>query len=171
MKYNNFIINLLQGIFTIVGLILITIGYFSEPGSTTDDGSPLDTFLYLLGSFFILLPLVLFGIIRYFLRRAAAKRAWLVENGIKGKARVLKMHNTHFYINGVPQMALDLQITTSLGERYKTSHKTVVPMQYYNIIRPDRDLPVYIDPNNKNKLFIDFQQAWMDLAKKNPTTQ
>ena len=66
------------------------------------------------------------------------------------------------------QMAMDLQITTTLGERYETTHKTVVPMQYYNIIRPDADLPVYIDPNNKNKLFIDFQQAWMDIAKKNP---
>ena len=43
-------------------------------------------------------------------------------------------------------------------------------MQYYNIIRPDADLPVYIDPNNKNKLFIDFQQAWMDIAKKNPAS-
>jgi len=168
MKHNNFIFNLLQGIFTIVGLVLITIGYFSAPGSTTNDGYPLNTFLYLLGGFFIVWPLVLFGVIRYFYKRAAGRRAWLVENGIRGKARVLNMRGTHIYINKVPQMAMDLQITTSLGERYETTHKTVVPMQYYNIIRPDADLPVYIDPNNKNKLFIDFQQAWMDIAKKNP---
>lgn len=166
MKYNNFILNLLQVIFTLVGIGLIAAGYFAKPGSTTDDGYPLDTFLYMLGIFFVIWPIVLFGAIRFFFNRAAKRRAWLVANGIKGKARVLKMENTNIYINGVPQMVMDLQIITALGERYQTTYKSVVPMQYYNIIRPDVDLPAFIDPTDKNKLFVDFQQAWTDIAGK-----
>lgn len=168
MKQNNFVFNLLQIIFTLVGLGLVTAGYFAAPGSTTDDGYPLNYFLYALGGFFIIWPVVLFGIIRYFIRRAAAREAYLVNNGLKGKARVLNMRPTNLYINRVPQMEMDLQITTEHGELYETSYKKAVPLQYYNIIRPDVDLPVYIDPGNRNKLFVDFQQAWMNMAGKNP---
>lgn len=168
MTANNFVFNLLQIIFTLVGAGLIAGGYFAAPGSTTDDGYPLNYFLYSLGGFFIVWPIILFGVIRYFIRRAAARQAYLVNNGIKGKARVLNMRPTNVYINRVPQMIMDLQVTTELGERYETAYKRTVPMQYYNIIRPDLDLPVYIDPNDKNKLFVDFQQAWTDIAKKKP---
>lgn len=166
IKPNNFVFNLLQIIFTLVGLGLIAGGYFATPYAKTDDGYSLKYFLYILGGFFIVWPLLLFGVIKYFIRRAAARQAWLVENGIKGKARVLNMRGTNVYINRVPQMMMDLQVTTELGETYETTYKKTVPMQYYNIIRPDLDLPVYIDPNNRNKLFVDFQQAWVDIAGK-----
>lgn len=166
MKENNFVLNLLQVIFTVVGAGLIVGGYFAHPGSTTKDGFALNYFLYVLGGFFIIWPMILFGAMRYFARRSAARQAFLVSQGIKGKARVLNMRSTNIYINKVPQMVLDLLIVTELGERYETSYKKTIPMQYYNILRPDVDLPVYIDPNNKNKLFVDFQQAWMYMARK-----
>ena len=170
MKPNNFVFNLLQIIFTLVGLGLIAGGYFVTPEAKTDDGYPLNYFLYTLGGFFIVWPLLLFGVIKYFIRRATARQEYLVNNGIKGKARVLNMRGTNVYINRVPQMVMDLQVTTELGETYETSYKKTVPMQYYNIIRPDLDLPVYIDPNDRNKLFVDFQQAWMDIAKQDPAS-
>jgi len=157
---------LVQIIFTLVGLGLIAGGYFATPDAKTDDGYALNNFLYSLGGFFIIWPIILFGVIRYFFRGAAARQKWLVENGIKGNARVLNMHGTNIYINRVPQMMMDLKVTTELGESYETSYKKTVPMQYYNIIRPDLDLPVYIDPNDRNKLFVDFQQAWIDIAGK-----
>jgi len=166
MKHSNFVFNLLQIIFTLVGLGLIAGGYFATPDAKTDDGYPLNNFLYSLGGFFIIWPIILFGVIRYFFRRAAARQKWLVENGIKGNAPVLNMRGTNIYINRVPQMMMDLKVTTELGESYETSYKKTVPMQYYNIIRPDLDLPVYIDPKDRNKLFVDFQQVWMDKAKK-----
>ena len=165
MKQNNFVFNLLQVIFTLVGLGLIAGGYFAAPGSKTDDGYPLNYFLYALGAFFIVWPLLLFGVIRYFIWRAAARQEYLVKNGLKGKARVLNMRPTNIYINRVPQVVMDLQVTTDYSERYETSYKKAVPMQYYNIIRPDVDLPVYIDPDDRNKLFVDFQQAWIDMAR------
>lgn len=166
MKPNNSVFNLLQVIFTVVGLGLIAGGYFAAPGSTTDDGYPLNTFLYALGGFFIVWPIVLFGTIRYFFRRAAARETFLMNNGLKGKARVLNMRPTNVYINGMPQVVMDLQVTPDYGQRYETTYKKVVPMHYNNIIRPDVDLPVYIDPADRNKVFVDFQQAWMNMAKK-----
>ena len=164
MMKNTFVLNLIQIIFTLVGLGLIAGGYFASPGSLTDDGFPLNTFLYALGGFFVVFPLVLFGAIRYFFRRAAERQAWLIENGIKGKARVMNMHQTNVYINRVPQMMLNLQVTTNVGEQFETTYKKAIPMHYYNIIRPDVDLPVYIDPSDRTKMFVDFEKAWGDIA-------
>jgi hypothetical protein len=165
-----FVLNLLQVIFTLVGAGLITGGYFAAPGSRTDDGLPLNYFLYGLGGFFILFPLLLFGIIRYAIKRTAARQAWLMQNGIKGKARVLNMQQTHVYINRIPQVVLHLQVTTNLGETFETNYKKAIPLQYYNIINPDVDLPVYIDPANRTKLFVDFQGAWKKMASNNSSS-
>jgi hypothetical protein len=165
MKQNTFVLNLIQIIFTLVGLGLIAGGYFASPFSQTRDGFPLNTFLYMLGGFFIVFPLVLFGAIRYFIKRSAERQAYLVANGIKGKARVLNMRPTNVYINRVPQVVMDLQVMTNLGERFEATYKKAIPIQYYNIIRPDVDLPVYIDPADRTKLFVDFEQAWMEIAR------
>ena len=165
MAKNTFVFTLLQIIFSLIGLGLIVSGYFAAPASQTRDGFPLTTFLYALGAFFVVFPLMVFGAIRYFLRRAAERQAYLVANGIKGKARGLNMGQTNIYINRVPQVVLNLQVTTNLGERYETTYKKAVPLQYYSIIRPDVDLPAYIDPADRTKLFVDFEQAWLDIAR------
>ena len=118
---NNFVFNLLQIIFTLVGVGLLAAGYFAKPNSLTDDGFPLNKFLYAMGAFFIVWPIILFGTIKYFYRRAAAKIAYLREQGIKGTARILGMHRTNITINNIPQMVLDLAVKTNLGEQFQTS--------------------------------------------------
>lgn len=168
MKPNAFVLNLLQAIFTLVGLGLVAGGYFAAPGSRTADGFPLNYFLYGMGGFFVLFPLLLFGVIRYITRRSAERQAYLVANGIRGTARVLNMQQTNLYINGAPHMVMQLQIITSLGERFEASYKKALPLHYHNIIRPDVDLPVYVDPSDRKKLFVDFEGAWTDLARRDP---
>ena len=82
---NKFAFNPLQIIFTLVGAGMLIAGYFAAPGSLTDDGYPLNIFFYCMGGFFIIFPLVLFGVINRFYNRAAKRVAYLKEHGIKGK--------------------------------------------------------------------------------------
>jgi hypothetical protein len=161
---NSFVFNLLQVIFTLVGAGMLAAGYFAVPGSLTDDGFPLDTFFYAMGAFFIIWPLILFGTIRYFYRRAAEKIAYLKANGIKGTAKVVSFHRTNIYINKIPQLVLDLAIKTSLGEQFQTSYKKCVDPIYYKLIQPTVDLPVYVDPANRKSLYIDFEEAWRNAG-------
>jgi hypothetical protein len=165
---SNFVFNLIQGIFTLAGAGMIIGGYFAAPGSLTDDGFPLDRFLYLMGGFFILWPLLLFGTIKYFMRRAAVNIQQLKDQGIKGKARVLHMRRTNVTINNIPQVVLDLSITTSLGQKFETAYKKCIDPIYYSLIRPDADLPVYVDPNNQKKIYVDFEEAWAKAGEKKP---
>lgn len=161
---NNFVLNLVQGIFTLVGIGLLVGGYMASPGSTTDDGFPLAKFLYGMGAFFIIWPIILFGVIKYFYRRTAQRIEHLKNNGIKGKARVLQMRRTGVSINHIPQVILDLDIKTNLGEKLQVSYKKCVDPIYYSLIKPDADLPVYIDPNNQQSVYVDFQEAWASLG-------
>lgn len=161
---NNFVSVLLLGIFTLVGLGMLIAGYFAAPGSLTDDGYPLNYFFYCMGGFFILLPLVLFGVLGYFFRRSAQKVGYLKTHGIKGKARVMGMRRTGLTVNDVPQVILDLKISTDLGEQFQTAYKKCIDPIYYNLIQPDRDLNVYIHPANRNEVYIDFQEEWARQA-------
>jgi hypothetical protein len=161
---NIFVINPLQIIFILVGAGMLIAGYFAAPGSLTDDGYPLNIFFYCMGGFFIIFPLILFGLINRSANRSAEKIAYLKEHGIKGKARVLHMRRTGLTINDVPQVVLDLNITTDLGEQFPGSYKKCIDPIYYSLIRPDADLIVYVDPANKEKVFVDFEEAWAKLA-------
>jgi len=160
----NFVFNLVQGIFTVVGIGFIVAGYNVPDGSLTDDGFALDKFFYAMGAFFIIWPVILFGTIKYFIKRSVQKIDDLKANGIKGKARVLKMERTNLRINHVQQVILELDIKTDMGEKLRASYKKCVDPIYYSLIRPDADLPVYIDPNNKQNVYIDFEEAWSKAA-------
>jgi hypothetical protein len=163
---NNFASNIVQIIFTLVGAGMLIAGYMAAPGSQTDDGYPLNYFFYSMGAFFIIWPLILFFAIRFFTGKSVQKEANLRANGIKGKARVTQMRRTGVTINNVPQVILELNITTDLGEKMQASYKKCIDPIYYNIIRPDADFTVYIDPANFKSVYIDFDEEWARLASK-----
>jgi hypothetical protein len=156
--------NPLQIIFTLVGAGMLIAGYFAAPGSLTDDGYPLNIFFYCMGGFFIIFPLILFGVINRFYNRSAKRVVYLKEHGIKGKAHVLHMQRTGLTINDVPQVVLDLNITTDLGEQFQASYKKCIDPIYYSLIRPDADLIAYVDPADKGKVYVDFEESWVKLA-------
>lgn len=162
----NIFSNPLQIIFTLVGAGMLIAGYFAAPGSLTDDGYPLNIFFYCMGGFFIVFPMILFGILSRSANRAAEEIAYLKEHGLKGKARVLHMRRTGLTVNDVPQVVLDLNITTDLGEQFSASYKKCIDPIYYSLIRPDADLIVYADPANKEKVYVDFEEAWAKLANR-----
>ncbi len=164
MKKNTAVFNLLQIVFSLVGAGMLIAGYFAAPGSVTDDGYPLNYFFYGMGTFFIIWPLILFGIIKLYYKRVAQKVQYLKEHGIKGKARVLNMRRTGVSINRVPQVILDLNIETDLGEQLQASYKKCIDPIYYNLIRPDGSLPVYVNPSNRKEVYVDFEAEWARLS-------
>ena len=163
---NNFVFNFIQIIFTLVGSGMLIAGYSTPVDSLTDDGYLLNNFFYMMGGFFIVWPILLFGTIRFFFRRMAKKIEDLKLNGIKGKARVLSMRNTNVRINHVRQMVLELEITTDFGDKFQASYKECIEPIYYSIIRPDSDLMVYVDATNQKNIHVDFEETWEKLASK-----
>ncbi|RKS97948.1 hypothetical protein [Chryseobacterium defluvii] len=162
---NNPVFYIIPIIFSLVGIGMLLGGYFAPPGSLTDDGYPLNYFLYAMGAFFIIFPNLLIIIIGYFGRQNAQNIAGLKANGLKGKARVMHMRRTGVSINDIPQVVLQLRITTDMGEQFTVDYKKCIDPLYYNLITPDRDLMVYINRENKKEVYLDLETEWARLAK------
>lgn len=162
---NNPVLYILPVIFSIVGLGMLIGGYTAAPGSLTDDGYPLNYFLYTMGGFFILFPVALTAIIWYFNRNNVQKMADLKANGLKGKARVLTIQRTGVSINNIPQVILQLSITTDSGQQFTVDYKKCIDPFYYNLITPERELTVYISRENKQEVYLDLEAEWTRLAK------
>lgn len=163
----NFAVTLIQIIFTLVGAGMLVAGYMAAPDALTDDGFSLKKFFYMMGAFFIVWPILLFGVIRFFIKKSADNIANLKANGIKGKARILGMQQTGVRINHVPQVKLQLDIKTDMGERFQADYKKCVPQMYYNLFKPEAEFPVYIDPINRSKVHVDFEEAWAKTMNAN----
>src|SRR6478672_9789946 len=112
---NKFVFVLLQIIFRGVGAGMLIAGFMAAPGALTDDGFALNKFFYIMGAFFIVWPIVLFGTINFFIKRAAQNIEQLKAKGIKGTTRILGMDQTGVRINRVPQVKMQLDIKTDMG--------------------------------------------------------
>ncbi|GAB0157451.1 hypothetical protein CHRYSEOSP005_27270 [Chryseobacterium sp. Alg-005] len=156
---------ILPVIFSIVGIGMLIGGYTAAPGSLTDDGYPLNYFLYAMGGFFILFPLALTGLMGYFSRRNIQNIADLKSRGIRGKARVMNIQRTGVSINDIPQVILQLRITTDTGEQFVVNYKKCIDPIYYNLITPEKDLSVFVNRENKNEVYLDLEAEWAKLAK------
>ncbi|UOU97776.1 hypothetical protein MUU74_14905 [Chryseobacterium daecheongense] len=162
---NNPVMYILPIIFSVVGLGMLIGGYTADPGSLTDDGYPLNYFLYAMGSFFIIFPIALVAFMTYSSRRHSQNVIDLKAKGLKGKARVLSVQRTGLSINDIPQVILQLHITTDLGEQFTVDYKKCIDPFFYNLITPERDLLVYINRDNKKEVYLDLEAEWSKLAE------
>lgn len=89
----------------------------------------------------------------------------LQKTGIAGKAIIKEVHDTGVTINNSPQVKLVLEIKNLLGQRYTTNIRTLVsrlqPQQY----QQGMIIPILIDPNDDNKVVIDFNGSRQNNSK------
>lgn len=137
-----------------VGVGMIVFGFLASPDALTDDGYPLNTFLYMMGGAFVIFPLITsLGIMLYY-KRINDRETNLLENGLKGEAEILSREQTGTYINELPQVKFLLQITTPYGEVYQMEYKDIVSMLDMGSINVGAKLPVFVDPNNQKNILL-----------------
>lgn len=83
----------------------------------------------------------------------------LQKTGLPGRARILGVKDTGVTINNNPQVKLEVEVLSNLGQRYTTSIRVLVsrinPFQY----QPGMEIPVKIDPKNEKNVVIDTSGA------------
>jgi len=83
----------------------------------------------------------------------------LRKTGLPGKALIKEVHDTGVTINNSPQVKLLLEIKNSLGQKYTTTIRTLVSRLNPQLYQPGMTIPVLIDPNDDNKVVIDFSEG------------
>ena len=150
--------------FLIIGAVLIYLGYNTSlqaaifaPGVPASDVSDFfagdQSLFYIMGAFFIILPLL----ILIYYKIGNDREMHLVQNGIKGEAKILNVNQTGMYVNNLPQVKFLLQITTPDTESYQVEHKEVVNMIDLGSIRVGAVLPVFVDPQNPKKILLSYR--------------
>lgn len=142
--------------FLVIGAGMIFYSYQVSPTAKTDDGYPLKDFLFYFGAFWITLPIILLIGAMTYINLQGRRETNLRENGLKGQARILSVEQTGTYVNELPQIEFQLEITSSDGEIYQLKHKEVVGMLSLGAIQAGAIIPVYIDPNNKKNILLDY---------------
>lgn len=142
--------------FFAVGVGMIYYSFQVSPTELTEDGYPLKDFLLYGGIGYIILILVILGVVTLYYTWINAREKNLRENGLRGQARILSAQQTGRFVNNLPQVKLLLEITSPTGEIYQIEHKEVVSMLAIGSLGAGAVLPVYIDPNNKKKIVLDY---------------
>ncbi|MGB4845823.1 MAG: hypothetical protein WBP16_15265 [Ferruginibacter sp.] len=81
----------------------------------------------------------------------------LRKTGIPRKAVIKEVRDTGVTINNSPQVKLLLELKNSLGQRYTTTIRTLVSRLQPNLYQSGMTIPVLVDPEDENKLVIDFE--------------
>lgn len=136
-------------IFILIGGGFIAASYYVSPDALTDDGFPLNTFLFWMGVFFAGLPIVLMAMIGLFSSNANAKAEYLAENGIQGEATVINITDTGTRINDNPRIHIDLEIRLEGYDPYQLRKSMVVPLIRLPQVQPGQMVQVLVDPTDR----------------------
>lgn len=80
----------------------------------------------------------------------------LQKTGIPGKAVIKEVHDTGVTVNNSPQIKLVLDVKNSFGQVYTATIRTLISRLQPQMYQAGMTVPVLIDPNDENKLIIDY---------------
>ncbi|MFO7625621.1 MAG: DUF3592 domain-containing protein [Candidatus Fermentibacteraceae bacterium] len=137
-------------IFILLGIGMIVAGFLVSPEARTDDGHPLNIFLWAFGGFWLVMDLSLILVIR----GMAARRKNAFETWMPATAKVLSASETGTYINNLPKIRFTLEVTSDTHGVYQVEHREVVSMLHIASYGVGSVHQVRVDPGNPQKLMF-----------------
>lgn len=132
------------------GLGMLIASFFVSPESLTDDGYPLDTFLRLMGGFFILVNVVIMVVFHFINRR----RIDFLRNGLDGTATVLAMEETGTTINDMPVMKLSLKVNDGYNPERVVVHKEAIPLSRLVELKAGSVISVKVNRSRPDRVML-----------------
>ena len=146
---------LMQMPFLLIGGFLLYVGFTSKDNALTEDGYNLKTSTYIMGAFFIVLPVIISICITIFSLLKAKRLNKIVMEGKQGKAIVLKLEDTGVTINDAPRVKLLLEIQIPNYPTYRAEKKVTIPIIYLSQVQVGSTIEIWADPeqpNNQKKI-------------------
>jgi hypothetical protein len=80
----------------------------------------------------------------------------LLKTGVPAQATILQVSDTGVTVNNSPQIKLLLQVNPPTGMPYQVETKVLISRLQTHAYQPGMVVPVKIDPNDKDKIAIDY---------------
>lgn len=132
------------------GIGMIVAGFLVSPDALTEDGYPLNIFLFAMGGFFLLTNAIILTVFTIINRR----KLELATNGLDGTATVISMDETGTTINDMPVMKLSLRINDGYNPERVVSHKETIPLSRLIELRPGTVISVKVDRNRPDRIML-----------------
>jgi hypothetical protein len=133
-----------------LGLGFLVAGYFVPADALTDDGFPLNNFLYFMGACFTLPSLLITIGILFFSGRQKKKVEDLLATGTQGTAMILGLEDTGMLINDNPRVKISLEVTISGYMPYRVQKTLTIPQINLAQVQPGQQIGVIADPTQQD---------------------
>jgi len=136
--------------FILIGVGMIVAGFLVSPEAETDDGHPLNVFLWIFGGFWLVSDLSLILVLRFM----AARRRNALETWLPATAKVLSVSETGTYINNMPKIKFALEVTSDSNGVYQVEHREVVSMVNIASYAVGSVHQIRVNPGNPRKIMF-----------------
>lgn len=142
------------GIEVLVGLVLIIIGFLTDPKEMLDKEMPLQYFFFLIGTVLFVGPFI-GGTALYFIggaRRRMAEK--LKKSGLHGTATIVSVNSTGRTIKNLRRMDFIFDVSVPGKMPYRVGHYEHFHINNIDNLKQGAVLQVLVDPDNQDKLMI-----------------
>jgi hypothetical protein len=148
------IIFIIFGAEVLIGLILITLGFFTDPKEMLDKEMPLQYFFFLVGAVLFVGPFIA-GTALYFIGGARRRMTdKLKKSGLHSTANIVSVSSTGRTIKNIRRMDFVLDVNVPGKMPYRVEHYEHFHINNIDNLKPGVILKVLVDPDNQNKLMI-----------------
>lgn len=113
----------------------------------------------LMGSIFALIFIVVFGGVYWSIFRPMIMQNRLLKTGVPARAVIRELHDTGVTVNNAPQIKMLLEVFPQTGIPYLVETKMLISRLQTSAFQPGMELAVKIDPNDKDKVAVDFSSG------------
>jgi hypothetical protein len=116
------------------------------------------------GSIFTFVFIAIFGGVFWSIYRPMMIQNKLMKTGVSATATVLEVRDTGVTVNNSPQIKLLLEVTPPMGMQYKVETKVLISRLQTYAFQSGMTIAVKIDPNDKDKIAIDYSGGATDTG-------
>ncbi|MBN1618289.1 hypothetical protein JW887_03015 [Candidatus Dojkabacteria bacterium] len=142
----------------LVGIGFFIAIFFTDPEALTDDGFSLRWFFFIMGMSFTIFPIGLVMFLNYLEKKNLKRVQRFHEVGLSGNARLIGCERTGLTVNDQPQLEMTFEIDNSMFGKYTIKHKEIVDILDIGRLVRGIELPVLINPDNKEDILIEWDK-------------
>jgi hypothetical protein len=142
------------GIEITAGIILLVLGFLTDPKEMLDKDMPLQYFFFLLGTILFIGPFIA-GTALYFIGGARARMVErLKKSGLHGTATIVSISSTGRTIKNIRRMDFVLDVNVPGKIPYRVEHYEHFHINHIDNLKQGAVLKVLVDPDDQNKIMI-----------------
>jgi len=134
--------------FMIVGFIIA--GFLVSDNAKTDDGYPLNIFLWAMGGFFFLTS----SSVIVWARLSNRRRARIEQTWLDASAEIIEVSETGTYINNQPKLKFRLLVNSPVSPPCEVVHKQVIPLTALAQYSKGTTIGIKVNPEKPDDILL-----------------